>query len=52
MGSTQPHGAEAMPHPAVILNADVMLPSWKVLSTSNLSQHVARIAFPSLQIKQ
>lgn len=43
MGPTQLHGAGAMTYPSVIWNADMMLPTWKTLSTSGFRENVARI---------
>lgn len=46
MGPTEPHGAETMSHPSIILNTDmVMLPTWKMLNISNFSEYVANICY-------
>lgn len=46
MGPTEPHGAEAMSYPSIILNTDMMmLPTWKMLNTSNFSECVANICY-------
>lgn len=46
MGPTEPYGAETISYSSIILNTDMMmLPTWKMLNTSNFSEYVANICY-------
>lgn len=46
MGPTESYGAETMSYLSIILNTGMMmLPTWKMLTTSNFSEYVANICY-------